>query len=62
MPRLATAPSPVICGLGGMPVVTDTEMFFVASYPTSNVTVILLLAFAVPPETSWPFVAIVALE
>src|SRR6267154_6844190 len=61
MPRLATAPSPVICGLGGMPVVTDTEMFFVTSYPTSKVTVILF-AFAVPSETSCPFVAMVVLE
>ena len=44
-----------------MPDVTDTEMFFVISHPRSNVTVMLLLAFAVPPESSCPVVAMVAL-
>jgi len=51
-----------MCGFGGMPKVTEAEMFFVTSHPRSNVTVMSLLAFAVPPERSCPFVAMVALE
>ena len=59
-PSVATVPSPVMVGFGGIPIISEAARFFVMSSPMSKVTLTLLLTVALALRMGCLLAAMVA--